>query len=356
MDNTEKKITAGTEKAGVSEEMFVVRAYQEGDEYHINAMFNEVFSQSRDMSHWYWKYRDNPYGSFCISVAVGPEGVFASHFAAYPLKLCFLGEAERGHCVEQIIYHAGDKMTRRRFRRVGLGKSALLARTFMHFRETFAPAALFTYGFMTHHSLRFGLLLLGYTVIEEVPYRTLALDKFPRVNDGFLRKFVRGITAEAVSDIDETWTEFFLRAARHYKTLIRRDAAYLRWRYLKRPDKKYFIVATRRRSRLAGWSVFYREANKLIWGDALFEKGDVDSVRAALSFVCSHPFSAGTDVVEGWFPQRPEWWNSTLNRLGFTTEKEPNCLRFCIGNYVDDDTPGMIRDHFYYTMGDSDLF
>jgi len=354
MNNTGKRNTAAAE--GDTQETFLVRSYRQGDDHPINEMFNEVFSQNRDMSHWYWKYRDNPYGSFCISVATGKDGVLASHFAAYPLKLCFFGEEERSNCVEYTIYHAGDKMTRRRYRRVGFGKSALLTRTFMHFRETYASAALFTYGFMTHHSLRFGLLLLGYTVIEEVPYRTLPFEKLPRRRNRFSEKFIRGITVEVVSDIDDSWTDFFSRTGKEYSALVRRDAPYLQWRYLKRPDRKYLVVVTRRRSSISGWSVFYREANKIIWGDALFQKGDMDSVRSALSFVRSLPFSEGADLMEGWFPPRPRWWDSALKDLGFTTGTEPNRLHFCIGNYTDQNAPERVRNNFYYTMGDSDLF
>jgi hypothetical protein len=349
------EVTSG-QTAADSGEAFVIRPYRKGDEKAIIEMFNEVFNQNRDLSHWYWKYRDNPYGSFCVSVATGRNGILASHFAAYPLKIRFFGDGERTGPAEYTIYHAGDKMTRRQFRHVGFGKSALLARTFMHFRETFASSAFFTYGFMTHHSLRFGLLLLGYTVIEEVPYRTVPLEKLPDRRSRLAERYLRGITVEIVSDVDDSWTDFFSRTGEHYSALVRRDAPYLMWRYLSRPDRRYLVVATRRKSRLSGWSVFYRDANRIMWGDALYEKGDTDSVRATLSFVKSHPFSDGAESVEGWFPPRPAWWDSELKRLGFLIAPEPNRLRFCIGNYEDREAPELVRKHFYYTIGDSDLF
>jgi hypothetical protein len=220
---------------------FIIRSYQQGDEIKINEMFNEVFHQKRLLDHWYWKYRDNPIGSFAISVATGRDGTLAAHFAAYPLKLLLKGTEMREQ-TECTIYHAGDMMSRKQYRPVGFGKSSLLAKTFMHFKETYSADALFTYGFLADHSLRFGLLLLNYTMIEPVPFRTLLRKHLPTRQHPFVEKFIKGITVETVSDIDVRWTEFFVRAAPHYGSLVKRDAHYLNWRYLDRPDRAYFIV------------------------------------------------------------------------------------------------------------------
>jgi hypothetical protein len=70
----------------------------------------------------------------------------------------------------------------------------------------------------------------------------------------------------------------------------------------------------------------------------------------------SDAFSQGAEKIECWFPPRPTWWESVLNRLGFMNESEPQGLHFCIGNYSDQNVPEMVHGNFYYTMGDSDLF
>lgn len=334
---------------------FSMRSYREGDEYAINEMFNEVFNQNRGLSAWCWKYRDNPYGSHYISLAVGPDDVIAAHFAAYPVML-YCSKAEKRGSAEQTIFHAGDKMTRRQFRAAGFGRNALLAKTFEHFKEMFSPGSLFTYGFMTHHSLRFGLLLLNYVMIGQVPYRRLERDIMSGLTISPFKRFITNLSTETVAVIDETWTDFFHRAAPLYQCLIRKDAAYLRWRYLQRPDRDYLIVAVKKRNRLAGWSVFYKEANKIIWGDALFDKADPECVKAVLLHLMTHPASKESDFIECWFPQRPGWWDKILNDIGFKNMEEPNKLHFCIGNFIDNNLPEIIRNNFYYTMGDSDLF
>lgn len=344
------------EKETETRREFILRSYRSGDEGKINEMFNEVFRQNRDIRHWHWKYRDNPHGPSIISLAETPQGILAAHFGAYPLKLCFYSP---GSAIpeESTIYHAGDKMSRMQFRSAGFGRSSLLAQTFHHFAEASRQADYaYTFGFMTHHSLRFGLLLLNYQLIEPVPFRRLEWDMLSEMTIPSYRKLFKGIRSEAVSAVDHTWSDFFTCVAPDYACLVKRDAAYLDWRYVQRPDKKYLIVAVKKRSRIAGWSVFSRDGNKIIWGDALYAKGDSDCVRASLIFLRTHPFADGAEHVECWSPPRPAWWDSILQSLGFKNETDPDNLCFCIGIIKDNDSLDQSKNMLYYTKGDSDLF
>lgn len=335
---------------------FIIRNYLPGDESGINDMFNEVFSQKRDLSHWYWKYRDNPYGSHFISLAVSHNGVFAAHYGGYPVRISSLIHPGMGP-EEIMTFHLGDKMTRKQYRGEGFGKSSLLARTFEHFRDTFATNSIpFGYGFGTHHSLKFGMMFLNYSDTEPVVYRRLFQEGMRDLKPSRLRNGLLGLRAETVSDIDRSWTEFFNSVAPGYRYLVTRDEEYLRWRYLRRPDRKYVIVALRRGTDLAGWSVFFRESNKIIWGDAMFREGDIEGVRSLLCYVKSLPLAGGADFIESWFPGKPEWWDVILEKIGFTREDEPLGLRLTGPVFNDPQAPEILREHFYYTLGDSDLF
>lgn len=334
----------------------VIRAYTSGDEGKITDMFNEVFLQSRDIKHWYWKYMDNPYGRSIISLAVACDGNYAAHYAAYPLKLSCCG---RGDTQPRLYtaYHAGDKMTRKKFRAAGFGRGSILTMTYNHFRETpVEPDTIFKFGFMTHHSLRFGLLFFDYTVIEDVPYWKASLEELARLKADFTGAATDSINVEEVLQVDDRWTDLFSRTAPDYGCLVRRDETHLKWRYIERPDRKYLIFAVTKGTRLAGWSVFYREGDRLLWGDALFERGGIDCLKAMLVHVYSHPVFSGAKSIEGWFPARPDWWGAMLIDAGFRAETEPNNLRFCIGNIVNSAAFDIASKHFYYTMGDSDLF
>ena len=61
------------EKKTETDRYCIIRSYRSGDEIKINEMFNEVFGQKRDISHWHWKYRDNPNGPSVISLAESAE-------------------------------------------------------------------------------------------------------------------------------------------------------------------------------------------------------------------------------------------------------------------------------------------
>lgn len=340
---------------------FDIRLYRAGDEEKINETFNEVFQQKREISHWYWKYRDNPYGSYIISLAVSEEGTVAAQYAGYPVMLYSLPEP-RSVPAEFLTYQIGDKMTRKEFRSVGIGKSSLLARAFFLFREVFGHerGVRFAYGFTAHHSRRFGLLLLNYADVEPVPYRRLDLKTAHPFRKNRLKQLFAPITVLEASSIDDEWSDFFSLVAPGYSLLVRRDAHYLKWRYLARPDKSYLVLEVRRGSKMAGWSVFSREGRSIRWGDALFRPGDLDAVKAVLTHALGHPRFEGADCIEGWFANRPSWWGEILQSLGFGEEAEPNGLHLTppifTGAPAMEEITEEMKNGFYYTLGDSDLF
>jgi len=351
-------MTEGRDKdsaGAISKDRFDIRPYRPGDEEKITEMFNEVFSQQRQLDHWYWKYRDNPLGSHYISLAVADDCTIGSHYGGYPVVF-YCKTSDSGSPREFLTLHLGDKMTRKRFRGVGFGRNSLLVRTFLHFKNTFARGMPFGYGFGTHHSLRIGLLFLKYADIEPVSYRTLSLATLDRPWVAGLRNILTRRRARKVSEVDGDWTDFFYRAAPSYRYLLKRDEPYLRWRYLKRPDREYLLFEVKKRGCLAGWSVFYRKGEKIIWGDALFLPGDIGNVQALLLSLKSHPSMSGATSIECWFPPRPTWWDLILKQLGFITVPEPSNLHFTGPVFEDHSAADLLRKYFYYTIGDSDLF
>lgn len=339
----------------MSKHGFSVRSYREGDELKINEMFNEVFSENRDITHWYWKYRDNPSGAHAISLAESEDGVLAAHYGGYPVFFYSnLNGRERPD--EFMSFQLGDKMTRKKFRGVGFGKTSLLALTFFHFQDSFASHIPFGYGFGTHHSLKFGLKFLSYADIEPVPFRTMKIGMPVKMWGSRLKDTLKRVRVSEVTEIDDEWTDFFYRVAPSYRYLVRRDAPYLRWRYLSRPDRKYLILKVITGRRLSGWSVFYRKDNKIIWGDALFDRRDLYAAEAIFRSLREHPAAEGAESIECWFPGRPAWWDEKLLRIGFETAPEPNDLHLTGPVFNDPNAPEKIRKHLYYSLGDSDLF
>ena len=317
---------------------FTIRPWRDGDGEPIRRLFNESFHVDRGLDHWCWKYHENPYGNRYLSLAVAPDGELAAHYAGFPIPFWCDGEASTG-------LQMGDTMTHPRFRKVGRGVSSLLARTVRHFFSIHRRGPFdFFYGFNTGGIQRFCRWFIGGSQVEPVSYR--------RREKGAVEGSLRGYRVERVTRIDQAWDRFFKRVAPHYGFLVRRDAEYADWRYLRCPDgEPYVVLAAYRFRRLVGWGVFRRKEDRVVWGDALFDPRHVGAAESILARALEE--LEGASCVEGWFPDRPSWWDAELDRLGFAKQREPNRLGFMILPDGDEDPP---LERLYYTMGDGDLF
>jgi hypothetical protein len=164
---------------------------------------------------------------------------------------------------------------------------------------------------------------------------------------------MRGFQLELVKNTGPEFDDFFARVAPAYRFLVRRDARYLRWRYLECPDVPYFIVAIRKWRRLIGWSVFGVRGSRLAWGDALFDPRHPNAAEVLLRHVVpSYP----VDRVDGWFPARPEWFDRVLRAMQFESAPDPQDLSLMCVPFETPDASARMAERLYYTYGDSDLF
>lgn len=333
---------------------YAIRAYEPGDEASILDLFERAFHHRRDLGHWRWKYLDAPYGALRISVAVDAEGRVVAHYAGYPIPFCRVAAGTQDTL---LAYQIGDTMTRPEVRGVGRRSTTLLARTAAHFYEHFCAGRIaFNYGFNVGGIQRFSMRLLNAERIEPVPLRVRERAAGPRPAPGRWRRFIDGLTVETVEAVDETWDEFFREVAPAYGFLVRRDARYVRWRYLERPDVPYLVLAVRQRRALVCWGVFARRQGVLVWGDALVHPDHTETVGLLLDAAAAHPMARGARRVQGWFAPRPAWFGSVLDGLGFHIEPEPQDLGLMCVPWQQADAIDLMRRDLYYTYGDSDLF
>jgi hypothetical protein len=332
---------------------FLIRGYEPGDETRILELFARAFHQSRGLPHWRWKYRECPYGELAISLAVDGEGRAMAHYAGYPVPFF---RASGDPQATMIAYQIGDTMTRPEARGIGRRSTSLLARTAGHFYARFcAGRVAFNYGFNVGGIQRFSVRQLRADRVESVPFRVRELPA-PWRAPGLWRRVAGGFTVGAVEAVDPGWDAFFARVAPAYGFLVRRDARYLGWRYLARPDVPYLVLAARRRRALIGWSVFARRDEALVWGDALVDPAHADAAGLLLAAAAAHPMARGARRVQGWFSSRPAWFASLLDGLGFRTEPEPQDLGLMCVPWQAADAGAWMRRELYYTYGDSDLF
>ena len=323
---------------------FVTRSYRDGDEAAILELFNRSFPHSpRSVEHFRWKYRDNPWGGGRISLTFDASERLAGHYAGYAVPFRFGAR-------DAVAHQIGDTMTDPAVRHVGKGPTSILGRTALHFYEHFCEGQVaFNYGFNVANIQKFSLRFLRSDRVEPVTYRVCS--PLPPITRS--ERWMRGYQLEVVGETTPEWDAFFARCAGSYHFLVRRDAQYVRWRYLDRPDAQYVVVAIRKWRRLAGWIVYRVRDNRLALGDALLHPAFPDALEVALRHVVP---SLGVDLIEAWFPPRPQWLDRVLLELGFERRPEPQDLSVMCVPFLWRDAVARMRDALYYTWGDSDLF
>lgn len=332
---------------GLASERFTTRSYQEGDETAILDLFVRSFQQPRTREHFDWKYRRNPFGKERISVTLDEAGRLVGHYAGYPVPF-------RDGGGDLVAHQIGDTMTDKSVRHIGRGSTSILGKTARHFYETFCEGKVaFNFGFNVANIQKFSLRFLRSERVEPVAYRVRDLRTDPITPISRWNRYVSGYRLELVRDLGAEWDAFFDRVAPSYRFLARRDARYIRWRYLECPDISYFVVAIRKWRRLAGWIAFRIRDRRFTLGDALFDPRFGDAPGVLLRHVVpSYP----VDLVEAWFPSRPGWFDAVLQQLRFETRPEPQELSVMCVPFTRSDAAAHMRQALYYTMADSDLF
>jgi hypothetical protein len=297
---------------------FTTRAYRPGDETAILELFARSFPHApRTLAHFFWKYRDNPFGKEHISLTFDADGRLVAHYSGYLVPF-------RADGLDFLAHQIGDTMTDVSIRHVGRGPTSILGRTALHFYEHFCERRVaFNYGFNVANIQKFSLRFLRSDRVEPVTYRARDLRAHPLrpIPRGF--RWIRGIQLELVNEITTEWDELFERAAPSYGLCVARNAAYVRWRYLQCPDIPYIVVAVRKWRRLVGWIAYRIRDNRLAWGDAFFDPAHADAMNVALRHIV--PLHA-VDTIEAWFPPRPRWFDAILDDLHFETRPEPQDL------------------------------
>jgi hypothetical protein len=306
------------------DERFTIRSFQPGDESQILDLFNRCFPHApRTLEHFRWKYRQNPFGNDRISLAFDAEGRLVGHYAGYPVRLT----------TGEIVHHIGDTMTDSSVRQVGRGPTSILGGVAGHFYETFCEGRVaFNFGFNTANiqklSTRYFRAVRVAPVAYQVWTRPAPIARWQRWARGYQIEVVRDVTPE------------YNALCRGF--MVRRDAQYLRWRYLQCPDVAYLFLVLRRWRKLAGWSVFRIVEGQLLWIDGLFDSPG--SMAILLRQVAD-----GREVA---------CWSrdDALPWLGFQSRPEPQNLGVMCVPFTMADGPARVAADFHYMMGDSDLF
>lgn len=326
---------------------FRIRGYQPGDEEAILDLFARSFPHApRSRAHFDWKFRANPFGNGRISLAFETERL-VGHYAGYSVPF-----RAGGHDVD--AHQIGDTMTDPAVRHVGRGPTSVLGRTALDFYARFCEGRVaFNFGFNVANIQRFSMRFLRSERVGPVGWRVRDLVAHPWRPPSRAERWLQGWRLELVRATGPEWNALFERVSRAYGFLVRRDAAWVRWRYLEAPENPAFVVAVHKWGHLVGWIAFRIRGRSLLWGDALFDPEFPEAVELTLRHVVpSYP----VDRVEAWFPPRPRWFDAILRDLRFESLPEPQDLSVMCVPFTWEGAAAAMREELYYTWGDSDLF
>ena len=168
------------------------------------------------------------------------------------------------------------------------------------------------------------------------------------------RPRVSTVAVETIGSFGREFDALWDRARASYAMCVRRDAAYLEWKYARCPHRAYALHAARRDGRLAGFAVSRQEdyrGLRLGWIlDVFADAADHDAKDALLGAVLDG-FRAGGVARAQAFAMNAGL-QEDLRRRGFRRADSP--MQFCVRTQVSQGPLGDLG-RWHVVFGDSDM-
>lgn len=238
---------------------------QDGDA--IALLFEEVFQKKCPVSHWKWKYVDNPAGKPYTFLAED-SGRIIGHCSLLPAWMSFQGR-------KTMAAQRVDSMVHPAYRRRGI----LVSLAKECYGRASAEGVAVLYHFPNEQSYSLSLQRLDSERLGELPQFVKILDiraiierrihsptvaslaaQPPRLLSRARRGNVRRETAEHVEVVDvgafdQHFDDLWLKVKDRFGISIWKDSNYLNWRYASCPDRHYDILAAEEEGTLTGFMV-----------------------------------------------------------------------------------------------------
>jgi hypothetical protein len=327
---------------------FQVRAFRAGDEHAILAAFNRIFAQvdptfrPRTLEEWRWQYQRNPSGTR-IFLCVTDEGRVLAQYAGIPQRVLLDGEPS-------FFSQSVDSMADPEFRR--LAREPLFVQAGRAYDACFGGAGpakdTLMWGLPVPVAYRIGKRALKYELVRQL-HKLVAPLASPGAREA--RVEVRELAA-----IPPETDALFARFARERAGLAVRDRAQWRWRYDENPHHRYRIGAAWRAAELVGLAVFrhgfFDRGEDGLLVDWMVPAGDDETRSALLAWARARACEAGCANLVALFPDTaPEWL--AFQEAGFRVHATRYFL--VAWSFSARHDLAWMRQHWYYTLGDTDL-
>lgn len=317
-----------------------IRSYQKGDEHAImdlDARALPSIWNRRTLQNWYWKYTGtNPAGASLIWVADHQEKMVA-HFAAVPYRLKVFDE-------EVTASHSIGALVEEKYQNRGLLK--LVGDKLME--DLVVHNIPYTWGFPNLRAYEFEKTALGYGDLHNFDQWELPKESLKRIEPP--RSF-RKVTA-FTEHFDGLWEN----CSPDYEVAVKRDSAYLKWRFTDRPDWWYFTYGVYSGIQLMGYVVLklYKEEETLNGHivDIFAPRDDEETLSQLIDGSLNFFAEQVVDMVTVWILGSP-LVERLLTEKGFLNKEvfRPLILKINGKHKYRDRVAD--KSHWYFTMGDS---
>lgn len=315
---------------------YKIREYENGDEISINKGFNEVFHQKRSLEEWLWKFNPDENRS-AIMVAVDSDNNVLAHYAATITELSAYGKTYNCGQVLDLFSIKGSASVRYR----------LFIKMGNEFYKRFGERGdidIF-YGLPSMRSFKLGQLKIGYGNFRQVEIAERFIEN-PRY---IFRKAPRSEECDPDA-VENLWT----RASQRYPLGTRRDAEYIKRRYLSHPTKKYVFLSVNKGGNLMAFAVLeYVKKISLKCVELIWDGQDIADIETLEGKLCRMAARAGIKKIELWLHNDDAAKSILTNKKWVFAQHDDICLA-CRSYMPNLDSDTFIND-FYLTMGDSDL-
>ena len=347
---------ASFQNADVISEMkdLEIKPYESSYWEQAASLFASSFGHSWSLEHWQWKYGGNPWGTGRIMTA-WEKGRMVGYYGAYPVEIL-----DGEHSIKAL--HIGDVMTAPDARKKRVGKRSVIARLATAFYKVMCHDVAFNYGCPSSKHMRLGRLLLDYHDLGPVEAWSCPLEALEQADNRRSLLSLFGISKKcSKDDVEEVdgpgpdWEKLFNQVHGKYGMLIRRDLAYLRWRYSLIPNKKYRFFRVRKRGDTLLWAVLEKQEENLALGDFMLDPAHPDCLFALFSYIRAS--WSEEKAFSLWGGDSPSWLTAFYKKAGLKKEKHP--LNIQLAATIFDESnypPELIQAKRYYSMADFDLF
>ena len=318
---------------------FIARTYDRTDEDRVLALWKTAFGKDLPVPIWRWKYADNPFGNRVLLTMDSDDEIAIVMYSGVPYRTNW-----NGRTVEMV--QLMDIMSHPDYRKTGLFvKSAEI------FFDFFAGGdSVLYYGIPGKYHFDIGKKYLAYSGLESgVAYfeaKTSAIARSARLfGDGL----------DEATDVGPVFDRLWSDLEGLYPLSVIRDAAFLRWRFLAHPERRYsiFTFETKFGRKLRAYAVVAFAGDAATIVDLLLPPDHRTGVEfiQRLASVCD---LRGAKKISVWVPGN-HFTVDLLLESGLVRTHEPLGIVPTARSFDSALEIPWTSDNLYYTMADSDL-